>query len=446
MQQPLREKMLEWQAHQPISMHVPGHKNGTIGTLSMTQVPYDVTEITGFDNLHHAEDVLYESMQQLNKHPDYRGYFLVNGTTSGILAVIHAFASVKGQVSIARNAHKSVFHALDLGEQQAQILATSVSEATGQYCTPDATTADWHRTKLGVVTYPNYYGETFDVGRVVEQFHQCNVPILVDEAHGAHFDLPGFPASSMQAGADYVVQSYHKTLPSLTMSSVLWIHKDAPYREWIEYGLQVFQSSSPSYLLMESLESAHAFYESYDSTLFFEKRTQLIATLRNQGLTVTAPQDPLKLLIRYEGMTGKALQAEMEAQAIDVELSDEDAVLWILPLWHHQDRFPFEQLLERIKRMTFTTETKPSPESQPTLYTQPSTYQATGMGSSRSISYQEAEGCTLAQHLTPYPPGIPSLLKGEIVTADMIKLIEYWQTRGFHVEGLTDGKITVKDE
>ncbi|WP_019166571.1 lysine decarboxylase [Staphylococcus delphini] len=446
MQQPLKTKMLEWQKRQPISMHVPGHKNGTIGDLSMTQVPYDITEITGFDDLHHAEAVLYESMVQLNKHPDYRGYFLVNGTTSGILAVIHAVASIQGDVCIARNVHKSVFHALELGQQRAQILATSVSEQTGQYTKPNVETTDLAHVKLGVVTYPNYYGETFEVAHVVEQFHQSNVPVLVDEAHGAHFDLPGFPESSMRAGADYVVQSYHKTLPSLTMSSVLWIHRDAPYREWIEYGLQVFQSSSPSYLLMQSLEAAQAFYASYDSTVFFEKRARLIAALEKKGLTVIKPQDPLKLLIRYEGMTGSSLQAEMEAQAIDVELSDDNAVLWVLPLWHEQDRFPFEALLERIDRMTLTPKVNSVHDSHPHLFTQPSTYQAMGMHPSRSIAYQKAEGCTLARHLTPYPPGIPSLLKGEIVTADMIKLIEYWQSRGFRVEGLTDGKITVKDE
>lgn len=446
MQQPLRAKMLEWRKSQPISMHVPGHKNGTIGNLSMTQVPYDMTEITGFDNLHHAEEVLYESMMQFNKYPGYRGYFLVNGTTSGILAVIHALASIPGDVAIARNVHKSIFHALELGQQSAQILATSVSEKTGQYCQPDVGRTDLERTKLGVVTYPNYYGETFDVAHVVEQFHQFNIPVLVDEAHGAHFDLPGFPESSMRAGADYVVQSYHKTLPSLTMSSVLWIHQDAPYREWIEYGLQVFQSSSPSYLLMESLEAAQAFYASYDSTLFFEKRKQLIATLENKGLTVITPQDPLKLLIRYKGMTGSSLQAQMEAQAIDVELSDENVVLWVLPLWHHQDRFPFEELLERIDRMTLRPEAQSVHDKPPHLFTQPSTYRAIGMHPSRSIPYQKAEGRILSRHLTPYPPGIPSLLKGEIVTTDMIKLIEYWQSRGFCVEGLMDDKITVKDE
>lgn len=154
----------------------------------------------------------------------------------------------------------------------------------------------------------------------------------------------------------------------------------------------------------------------------------------------------MKLLIRYEGLTGSSLQAQMETQAIDVELSDENAVLWVLPLWHDQDRFPFEQLLERIERIILTPGVKSSYDKPPYLFTKPSAYQTIGMHPSRSIPYQKAEGYTLAQHLTPYPPGIPSLLKGEIVTTDMIKLIEYWQSRGFRVEGLTDGKITVKDE
>ena len=84
--------------------------------------------------------------------------------------------------------------------------------------------------KLGICTYPNYYGETFNIGNFINKLHDNGIPVLVDEAHGAHFDLEGFPISSMNYGADYVVQSYHKTLPALTMGSVLFIHKDAPLR------------------------------------------------------------------------------------------------------------------------------------------------------------------------------------------------------------------------
>ncbi len=87
--------------------------------------------------------------------------------------------------------------------------------------------------KLAVLTYPNYYGETFNVEEVIKSLHQLNIPVLIDEAHGVHFGLQGFPDSTLNYQADYVVQSFHKTLPALTMGSVLYIHKNAPYRETI---------------------------------------------------------------------------------------------------------------------------------------------------------------------------------------------------------------------
>ncbi|SUK31677.1 Arginine decarboxylase / Lysine decarboxylase [Staphylococcus aureus] len=146
--------------------------------------------------------------------------------------------------------------------------------------------------KLAVLTYPNYYGETFNVEEVIKSLHQLNIPVLIDEAHGAHFGLQGFPDSTLNYQADYVVQSFHKTLPALTMGSVLYIHKNAPYRENIIEYLSYFQTSSPSYLIMASLESAAQFYKTYDSTVFFDKRAQLIECLEKKGLKC------FKLMIR----------------------------------------------------------------------------------------------------------------------------------------------------
>ncbi len=445
--QPLRQKMKSWGQSVPISMHVPGHKNGTIGDLSFTKPQYDVTEITGFDDLHHADDVLYQSMQTLDQHPNYKGYYLVNGTTSGILAVIHAFANRKGTVSIARNVHKSVFNALDIGGQSANIMPTSMSAQTNQYLVPEVNTSIKTDYKLGVVTYPNYYGETYDIEKVIRDYHAISVPVLVDEAHGAHFGLDGFPASSMNDDADYVVQSYHKTLPSLTMSSILWIHKDAPYRAQIELLLQTFQSSSPSYLLLESLESAQTFYRHYQSDYFFKKREILIEKLKESAFEVIESQDPLKLVIRCKGWSGQEIQALMEENAIYVELADEQSVLWVLPLWHVDDRYPFALLLQRIARMKIGAVREITQHGQaPMLYSQAGEYNAVAPNSFVEMSFEHAYGKILAAHLIPYPPGVPSLLRGEKMTKDMIKLIHYWQTRGIRIEGLTNGKIKVEDE
>ena len=136
MSQPINNKLNQLIRNEAISMHVPGHKNNTIGDLNQLSMAMDMTEITGLDDLHQPEEIIAESMQQLRKHPDYEAYYLVNGTTSGILAVIHAFKHNSGDYLIARNAHKSVFHALELVQWTAKILPMQLSETTYQFKTP----------------------------------------------------------------------------------------------------------------------------------------------------------------------------------------------------------------------------------------------------------------------------------------------------------------------
>ena len=133
----------------------------------------------------------------------------------------------------------------------------------------------FNNQKLAIVTYPNYYGECFDIRAFVDRAHREAIPVLVDEAHGAHFNLK-LSKVCTESGADYVVQSYHKTLPALTMGSMLFIHKDAPLKDEIVRYLGYFQTSSPSYLVMASLELAHQFYVDYDSTLFLRKERNLL--------------------------------------------------------------------------------------------------------------------------------------------------------------------------
>lgn len=447
MEKPLYERLEEWSKTQPISMHVPGHKNQTIGDLSFLTGRYDITEISGFDDLHHPEGLLKQSMANVNRHPDYDAFFLVNGTTSGILATIHAFQEQSGQVVMARNVHKSVFNALDLGAQQAVILPTEVDRRTAQYSAPNLRHLDLENGKLGVVTYPNYYGQTFNIDETIKQFHQHNIPVLVDEAHGAHFDLEGFPQSALNCNADFVVQSFHKTLPSLTMSSVLFIHKAAPQREKVIALLGTFQSSSPSYLLMASLEAANAFYQSYESTHFFEQRAQVLATLRQSKLHVLEVDDPLKVLIAHPNLAGYELQKRMEELGIYVELADESYVLWILPLWHESDVFPFELLLQRIAQIEVPQEERETEAVvSPKLYTGGGNYIPSSFEKDIWLPYHKAENRILAQHLILYPPGVPSLLKGEQVSLSMIELIDYWCQKGFRIEGLSEGKIKVKDD
>lgn len=448
MKLPLNQKLQSFLGHQPISFHVPGHKNMTIGSLNNIDLAMDITEITDFDDLHHPEEILKESMENIKKHPDYEAYFLVNGTTSGILSVIQAFSSPKPML-MSRNVHKSVFHGLDLANQNAEILPMDISERTYQYVTPKIEDALklLDGKSLMITTYPNYYGETFDVKSLIEQSHQCHVPVLVDEAHGAHFGIAGFPKSSLNFGADYVVQSYHKTLPAFTMSSVLFIHKNAPNKDKVKQYLTYFQSSSPSYLLMAGLERAHQFYENYHADVFFQKRSTLMNALESKGLSVTEMDDPLKLTLEYKGYKGTELQEWLEAQYIMVELSNMKQVLLILPLWHEGDTFPFELLMDRIANLQLPKPKAPSDETiNVQLPMEIGYYHPEKITQIKSVTIDQAYNRYLAEHIVPYPPGIPAYFKGEQVTESMVSLFQQWQEEGIRVEGINNQTIKVKDE
>ncbi|MCG3413221.1 lysine decarboxylase [Staphylococcus massiliensis] len=444
---PLNDQLQSFFRNKPISLHVPGHKNMTIGDLDQIEGYMDITEITGFDDLHEAEAILKESMKTLEKHSDYEAVFLVNGTTSGILSVIQAFSSGEGVYVMTRNMHKSVFNALDLSHQRAHILPMCQSRVTSQYQGPQPASCakinDFKQAKLGIFTYPNYYGETFDIRSWIDHLHQLDVPVLIDEAHGAHFDLEGFPESTLNMGADYVVQSFHKSLPAFTMSSVIYIHKDAKLRHEVKRYLTQFQSSSPSYLLMAGLERAAQFYHHYDSGIFFEKRAKLIGLLKGKGFDVREVDDPLKLVVRYPNVTGYDVKRLFEESHIYVELDDMYQVLLVLPLWHEGDRFNFELLSQRIQAFD-TSRLEPAQLQATELYLDGGAYYSERF-KTLEMPYQDAVGCVLGQHIMPYPPGIPILFKGEIITQDMIKLIRHWLSFDVRIEGLHDGKIKVKE-
>ncbi|MCU5747062.1 lysine decarboxylase [Staphylococcus sp. SQ8-PEA] len=445
MKQPLNRYMRALLEKDPISLHVPGHKNNTIGHLAQLDWAMDMTEITGLDDLHQPEGVIKESMQGLSKHEDYEAFYLVNGTTSGILAVIQAFANQDGEYLIARNAHKSVFHGLEINQASAALTKMELSDATHQYVTPQLSERILSNKKLAVFTYPNYYGETFDIESTIERCKSSSVPTLIDEAHGAHFDLAGFPRSALNYSADYVVQSYHKTLPSLTMSSVLFIHKDAPLRHLVRRYLTFYQSSSPSYLLMTSLEAAHHFYQTYESTMFFKKREKLIQQLKSRGFYIEEVEDPLKLNVSLRGYTGHEVQRIFEDEEVYCELADDQQMLLILPLWHEGDSFQFESLLSRIEKLKVE---KRAPLSKRALNvrTQEGRFRPTLIRASKEVAIEKAEGAILASSIVPYPPGIPIMFKGEVITSNMLELLKQWSHSDFRVEGIVNDKIMIKDE
>lgn len=446
----MHNAMKEHFKNHPISLHVPGHHYQTIGHLKHIDLKYDVTEITGMDDYHHAEGIIAKSQLKINK-PGYESRYLVNGTTIGLLSVILAYikASHEPSIAIMRNAHKSIYNAITLGKGSAYILPTVVSEKTQEYSGIDIEEIDVARLKhikLAVLTYPNYFGETYDIKAVIDFFHNHHIPVLIDEAHGAHFDITNnFPVSTLNYGADYVVQSFHKTLPAFTMSSVIHMnsHVSDKMERSVNQNLMYLQSSSPSYLLMLGLEHANDFYKNFDDALFFERRLKLINQLKSI-FDVIEVADPLKIMLSRPGYKGSEIAEILEQCGVYTELSNEKFALCVLPLWHVDDTYPFDELLNRMKNIVLEERLKLDVDRSDLLYNQRAgIYISRENIATELIDLEKGTGRQSAEHIIPYPPGIPFILAGETITERHIAQLTSHIAAGGKVHGIRNNKIQV---
>lgn len=446
-ERPLVEALQKFIKKQPLSLHVPGHKNGKISSLPndiKSALIYDVTELTGLDDFHHPEEAIAEAERLLaNTYGADKSFFLVNGSTVGNLAMIYATCKRGDIILVQRNAHKSVFHAIELVGAKPVYLTPKWDARTRTATTVPASVLrealSLHpQAKAVVLTYPTYYGIIADdLKEQIELCHTHRIPVLVDEAHGAHFTASAkFPHSALELGADVVVQSAHKTLPAMTMASFLHVKSELVSIKKVNHYLRMLQSSSPSYLLLASLDDARHYISTYmesDAEYCLEKRTEWVEALRMiKGLEVIEVDDPLKLLLRLQGYTGMDLKDTLESESLYVELADEAQVLLILPLLKHDESFPFKEMRVRIQAAVDALTKQPvtageyiEKQYDMTAITIPDyTFDELEAMEKEWIPYMQAIGRVSAHMLIPYPPGIPLFVPGEKITEAKLSRLE----------------------
>jgi arginine/lysine/ornithine decarboxylase len=453
---PLIEALKNHQKNNPISLHVPGHKNGQVFYPGLNDfqsvLPYDLTELNGLDDLHAPTGVILQAQQAAScLYKSKETLFLVGGTTVGNLAMMYGLFEPGDVVFIQRNSHKSIFHAAQIAGVTPILLTPDFDLVTGQPVGINQKTLEeaiklYPETKGLVLTYPNYYGVSLDLQSMIHFAKDNQLLVLVDEAHAAHYCLGNpFPSSTLEQGADVVVQSAHKMLPSLTMSSFMHmsykLNEDMRHR--IKEALAMFQSSSPSYLLMASLDGARAYVESLDQ----EKIKEIIAgveQVKEELATIKQIKvieweecylsDPLKVTIRTTTkLSGFELQSIFYRHQLYTELADEKHVLLVFGLGKNEitkkvirnlarDLSQYEIVKARVKEEVLPFQNK----------VRKLELTATKIRSLRKkrIPLAQARGCIAAEPIIPYPPGVPIVIAGEKVDELILAEIEALKQAG----------------
>ncbi|MFJ7738625.1 aminotransferase class I/II-fold pyridoxal phosphate-dependent enzyme [Lysinibacillus sp. NPDC097287] len=456
---PIVEGLERFRQQQNISFHVPGHKHGELSQLPQAfkdVMRYDVTELSGLDDLHHPEEMILEAENLLaDTYGTMKSFFLVNGSTVGNLAMIYATCKKGDIIIVQRNAHKSIFHAIELVGAQPVYVSPMWDERTLTatyiaYETLKEAIDQYPEAKAVVLTYPTYYGmASKDIRQQIAYCHEKCIPVLVDEAHGAHFSACTlFQPSALTFGADVVVQSAHKTLPAMTMASFMHVNSELVDIDKVNHYLRMLQSSSPSYVLLASLDDARYYVQTYmesDGAYIIEKKKQWVEALCAIGsLEVIEVDDPLKILLRVKGYSGFQLQEVLESQNVYAELADAHQVLLVLPLLKQGHTYPFADIRVRIKdAVTALLNT----EKSNILDATQSTYTFTSITKPRFtceeieekdkewLPYMRAMGRIAAGMIIPYPPGIPLLVPGEKITVAKLSQLEELLAAGASFQG-----------
>lgn len=464
---PLYEALLRHRERQSVSFHVPGHKNGEVfqkeaADYFQTVLQLDVTELRGLDDLHEPESVIAEAQQLLaESYGAAHSYFLVGGSTAGNLAMILASCGHGDTILVQRNCHKSVIHGIKLAGARPVFLSPQIDRrsmiATG--LTEKVVVEAIHQypeAKALFLTNPNYYGMSVDLKMLIQTAHEHEVPVLVDEAHGAHFGMdPSFPASALAQGADVVVQSAHKTLPAMTMGSYLHVNSNRIDHDKIRNRLSMLQSSSPSYPVMASLDLARLYLDQLTKRDFNgifssisairEQLGQLAQVSVLQSSTKAYDSlDPLKVTLQTRcSLTGYELQQRFEQEGIFTELADPYHVLFIMPLTEINEPTFFINKIDKAvsdvkeKPRENQKETLLMPQQKP-LSTLALFYDQLENIKTKYLPVKDAAGCISVQEVTPYPPGIPLLFAGERIQSIHLDAIRAWHNSGARFQAGTD--------
>lgn len=446
MSAPLFEHLSGFIAQNRISFAMPGHKNGR-GLLGNLQ-SLDVTELSETENLHHGGPYVKEAQKLLSKlYGSDASYILTGGSTAAIQSMICAAMTPGKTLLSAADCHMSVINTCALTGIRLRLIP---KETDSVFATPKATpsVSDYLTDDVGavIITSPNYYGVCSDIKAIAEECHEKNIPLLVDEAHGAHFIASSSLPESALMYADAVCHSAHKTLNALTGAAYLHVRGNRINRKRLVAALSMFQSSSPSYVIASSADKAreeltreNGWDRTYDMCAAFRKKVTRI------GIKVLDNDDMTRIVLNFSNFdtTGFDVQRALSERGIDVEMADlYNVVLIVTTSNTHCD---IDALYSALSSLTADM---PKAHKRPVIPPPPACGETLDprkvfFSESADIPLSECVGHVSAATVVPYPPGIPVIYTGETITEEKLLYITALIGAGAEITGLSGDHIAV---
>ena len=494
----LLERLTEYAGSDAYPFHMPGHKRREIpdGIPGGFPDPYgiDITEIDGFDNLHHAEGILKDAMDEAAAiYGTDRSWYLVNGSTCGILSAVFATTENGGKILTARNCHKAVYHAICLNRLEAEYLypeeitefginggiraedVRKALEKDAMHCAGNSGDVRGKITKIQAVliTSPTYEGVVSDIRVIADVAHEYGIPLIVDEAHGAHLEYAdqchSFPKSALEYGADIVIQSLHKTLPCFTQTAILHVKGKLVDQDRISRYLSMFQTSSPSYLFMAGMERCIRYMDGdgRNEMIRYEKRLERFME-RMEGLQVlevldreicgkyrtVAGWDPSKIVVstmRAEDFHGEELAETLRRKYhLEMEMTAPEYVIAMTSLMDTEEGFErlgtalleidgvLRRRMESGRKEKAASETPEGLESKLSHPVRRMLICEAMDADTERTAFQDTVGKVSAEFVYLYPPGIPIIAPGEVFTDAIVEKIMAYKAAGLLVQGPAD--------
>lgn len=456
------ERLKEHQELGFTPMHMPGHKrNVDCGDyLNELCASLDITEIEGFDNLHKPQGILAKSMKKASElWGSNESFFLVGGSTCGILASIRSAVCNGDEIIVARNCHKSVYNAIELLELNAHFILPTIDEDFGIYgsITPEQIDFAFKKhpnSKLVILTSPTYEGIISDIKSICKIAHNYNVPVVVDEAHGAHLSFYNFPKGAIKSGADIVIQSLHKTLPSLTQTAIAHLNSDLISANNLANELSIFQTSSPSYLLLASIdgcvnlvkEQGEALFNQWEMALnLFSKTVKKLKNLSILGYGFDNIKnhkgifdfDNSKIVIstRNTNLLGTNVAKILrDDYKIEVEMASAQYLIAMTGLGDKTENIL--KLANAVLEIDKRCRHKKANESSPIISTLPKINHKASKAlqlPSQNINIEKSCNKTSAEYVWAYPPGVPIIVPGEEINQEIINDLQTLKNCGVDV-------------